>query len=1187
MNCQPIPLICGLLGVLCGPLSSSGQTVPAWWPVESSGTPHDFRPATVGQLKNMAFHAMQEFNHRLTPFNLPGRGAGDEVARMVAGWMVVSAANAHAINQGQLKAVAQPFYDRMSQLGFWPRGWVPSLNAFGATDTAGRWHRISVGSPENPNEWALTPRYPWKFWQRASFWVQHERATLRLQPANVGQLKAVMNFDPLTLLRNSGLILLDGSGNPVFDGAGHVTPMDTDGDGFSDLIERLHGTDSTQSSSAPSSANPFADVQKVTGANPDGISDAAAARFLAQATWGPSLDSLADLKSKGLSTWIDEQMDENDGHLGFRPNQQGMTQVTWRDNSTSHWQVLWFDDWTGHTSHSPKDSALLINYDIISGRPDEYWEPNYDSAAAIFPILFASGDPNQQGIILSEVNDRRFYIHGEGGLVSYLQSLVNQYNENNPSTPISQETALSYWHDGYTPPGASAIPGTHSRQTSAVFARLDGRWLMTDPLNASSSLPYASYTGPAANVNSSDYPSQLLSPTGNTAWAALRDAADPAERGPYLDTAFPKRGLEPYMFYCHWRKMVLDRPLWLAAFTHSWLAPGFVPPLRTLPWPYAFGSADPQSMEFTGRQATAGLEDAWLRRALYDPDQLRQRMAWALSQIIVASNFESFAQDRIGLPAAAHFYDLLNYRAFRRFEDLLLDVTFHPLMAHWLTYIGSDGATDPNDTRLHPDENYAREIMQLFSMGLNQLHDDGTPSLDADGNKLPTYTQEDIRQLARVFTGMVSRSTNTTADCLPLSVQATGAGPGHDARSKTFLGLHLPAQTHTAATAEAEIRQAVRHIASRPSVAPYICRQLIQHLVTSNPSPSYVKRVVTAWRTHSNASDHLGRVIRAILMDAEARSADTALAGRGSGRLRDPLQRQLSLMRAFHAGADYGRGDADITRAEVHPLDSPSWGWGHYLADPMHWFRDAQQYPMGSPSVFSFYEPAYSPAGEVYNARLRAPEFQILNSATAAALTQRLWLDTDFHPPATPLRVTAQQAPLSVGSRNLLEGELILHYIHNGNDPAFRQFSVDPAPVIQQGSSSLPMPHPEVEGFRSQTYHSTQREALIRLWHDPPYTTPGSSLSHQNKALRLHFGPLDTDGDSQPDIHAPVIENGDASKYITQLDTLLCAGRMSSATRTALLSAINSAAPVTGDPHYKERAALQLLLMTPEASLIR
>jgi len=354
----------------------------------------------------------------------------------------------------------------------------------------------------------------------------------------------------------------------------------------------------------------------------------------------------------------------------------------------------------------------------------------------------------------------------------------------------------------------------------------------------------------------------------------------------------------------------------------------------------------------------------WWQTAVQAPDQLRQRMAFALSEILVVS-------DR-GLPgadpaAASAYYDLLVKNAFGNFRDLLLDVTLSPAMGYYLSMLRNEKG-DPVRGTL-PDENYAREIMQLFTIGLNKLHPDGTLMLDAYGAPIPTYTQETIMGLARVFTGW--------------SYQHTGDGePNFRWGPKNFRDpmMHYPEYHETGdklllesmvlpggMSGRAELEFVVDMLFNHPNVGPFISRRLIQRFVTSNPSPGYVYRVARVFADNGDGvRGDLGAVIRAILLDPEARS--TALAATlGFGKLREPLLRMTHLWRTFHA-----------LPLEEHPFS-------YYNPE-----REMLQSPLRAPTVFNFFEPGYAQPGILAAAGLVAPEFQITNEQSLVATTNIL-----------------------------------------------------------------------------------------------------------------------------------------------------------------------------------------------------
>jgi uncharacterized protein (DUF1800 family) len=376
--------------------------------------------------------------------------------------------------------------------------------------------------------------------------------------------------------------------------------------------------------------------------------------------------------------------------------------------------------------------------------------------------------------------------------------------------------------------------------------------------------------------------------------------------------------------------------------------------------------------------------EAWFRRALYAPDQLRQRMAFALSQIFVVSDRSGGLE---GNPfALAQYYDLLVEHAFGSYRDLLQAVTLHPAMGVYLSMMGNQKPDPAANSR--PDENYAREIMQLFSIGLVMLEADGTQRDGDPGTPgtqpIPTYDQDAIRGFAHVFTGWKWRECEDSRQDRPWEWQYCGPLPEteadsgwmspmrpvafqHDAETKALLSyqgvgrgtvLSIPA----GGDARSDLAAALDTLAMHPNVAPFISRQLIQRFVTSNPSPAYVARVGAVFNDDgSGAYGNLGAVLRAILLDPEARDLSVA-ADSGYGKLREPLLRRTHLWRALDASSRSGR---------------------YFEWSLQERFGQA---PLGSPSVFNFYFPHYSPPGEIAEAGLVAPEFQITTDTAIVAL---------------------------------------------------------------------------------------------------------------------------------------------------------------------------------------------------------
>lgn len=349
---------------------------------------------------------------------------------------------------------------------------------------------------------------------------------------------------------------------------------------------------------------------------------------------------------------------------------------------------------------------------------------------------------------------------------------------------------------------------------------------------------------------------------------------------------------------------------------------------------------------------------AWWQYVMTSPDVLRARVALALSEIFVVSE----APDLISYPLVlADYYKMLMQHSFGNYRDLLYEVSLHPAMGTYLSHMNNP-KSDVTINRF-PDENYAREIMQLFSIGLYQLHPDGTRILDGDGNFIPTYSHTEIAGLAKVFTGL-SWGTSTFFNEygwededfeIPMQMFNDWHEPG---TKQLFNGIVIP--NRVPVDGMADINDAIDHLFNHQNVGPFIGTRLIQRLVTSNPSPEYVARVTAVFNDNgAGVRGDFKAVIRAILTDKEAR--DCSLIGDPHhGMLREPLVRYTHISRAFNAASTSGR-------------------YNNSLYD----FRMlAGQSPLGSPTVFNFFRPDYQPIGPVEQAGLVAPEFQITNSQT-------------------------------------------------------------------------------------------------------------------------------------------------------------------------------------------------------------
>ncbi|MES2706276.1 MAG: DUF1800 family protein [Verrucomicrobiota bacterium] len=351
-----------------------------------------------------------------------------------------------------------------------------------------------------------------------------------------------------------------------------------------------------------------------------------------------------------------------------------------------------------------------------------------------------------------------------------------------------------------------------------------------------------------------------------------------------------------------------------------------------------------------------------------DYDPVRQRVAYSLSQIFVVSDRpETLAVEYLGM---ANYYDVLVRNALGNFRTLLFDVATHPVMGYYLSHVKNKKANAALNT--FPDENFAREVMQLFSIGLWQLHPDGTRMLDPQGQPIPTYTNANITEFARVFTGLsYGPATQNNFDAYPNPPQwivpMRGFDVYHDLAPKTLLnGAATPARTasspDTGTATLLDVNAAVDNLFNHPNVGPFIGRLLIQRLVTSNPSPAYIGRVAAAFADNgSGVRGDMKAFIKAILLDPEARDG-TKLADPAWGKPREPFLRCVNYARAFNAKSS---------------------GMDFYQVAQFNF--DQQQQPYNSPSVFNFYLPNYTPPGVVGAAGLVAPEFQILNATTAVS----------------------------------------------------------------------------------------------------------------------------------------------------------------------------------------------------------
>jgi uncharacterized protein (DUF1800 family) len=380
-----------------------------------------------------------------------------------------------------------------------------------------------------------------------------------------------------------------------------------------------------------------------------------------------------------------------------------------------------------------------------------------------------------------------------------------------------------------------------------------------------------------------------------------------------------------------------------------------------------FSMPAPSHMEYINQQAPRtqngkpvdemAYEAIW-QQWLYSPAQLRARMSFALSQIFVVSNIAPDLRPE----AMASYMDMLNRNAFGNYRQLLEDVTLHPAMGYYLNMIESE-KEDP-DKGTHPNENYAREVLQLFSIGLVQLNLDGTPKKDADGKTIPTYNEDVVKGFAKAFSGWSFGGRDTTKAnmfangdenwTIPMQPWASK----HSTATKLLLdGKSVPAGQ----TPQQDLAAAIDSIFNHPNVAPFISRRLIQRFVTSNPTPAYIQRVATVFGNNgAGVRGDLRSVMIAVLTDIEARdpsSVTTAVYG----KQREPVIRFANMLRALNAKAASGHN-------EIHYLDSADNALG--------------QSPLLAPSVFNFFSPDFKSPGEISAAGMVAPEFQSTTETT-------------------------------------------------------------------------------------------------------------------------------------------------------------------------------------------------------------
>jgi uncharacterized protein (DUF1800 family) len=362
------------------------------------------------------------------------------------------------------------------------------------------------------------------------------------------------------------------------------------------------------------------------------------------------------------------------------------------------------------------------------------------------------------------------------------------------------------------------------------------------------------------------------------------------------------------------------------------------------------------------------LQQTFWQQAMTGGDQLRQRVKYALTEMMVISSTNPAVAN---MPRGmANYYDVLGADAFGNFRQLLEDVTLNPMMGQFLSMQGNEGS----NLNVDPDENYAREVMQLFTIGLYQLNPDGTQVLNPAGQPIPTYSNNDVMGLASVFTGFSWNVPGNQSDTA-WSNCCMYVGPGfgeeilpmqgypshHSTAQKSFLGATIPASSNPDPVGDLKI--ALDTLFNHPNLPPFFSKQLIQHLVTSNPSPAYVARVAAVFQNDgTGVRGNLQAVIQAILLDPEARGLAPASSNPQYGKVREALIRYTEWARAFTAQSRNGAFNLGSTEDPIYGLGEMS---------------------LRSPTVFNWFAPGYVPPGtSISAAGLVAPEMEMTDVST-------------------------------------------------------------------------------------------------------------------------------------------------------------------------------------------------------------
>ena len=468
---------------------------------------------------------------------------------------------------------------------------------------------------------------------------------------------------------------------------------------------------------------------------------------------------------------------------------------------------------------------------------------------------------------------------------------------------------------------------------------------------------------------------------------------------------------------------------------------------------------------------------AWFDIAIKAKDQLRKKTTYALSQIVVESLAEPIFTRRA--EAISRYFDILQQNAFRSYKDLLIDISHSSSMSLYLTFNGNKKEYTQNGSIVYPDENYAREIMQLFSIGLKELNLDGTPILDKDGNTIPTYTQKDITEIARVFTGWDIKQNArygligfTRGD---LTHPCEFTKEYHDFKEKKVLGKTIPAGL----SGDEDIEALVDILMEHKNIAPFISKILIQRLTKSNPSSEYVERVAKVFNDNGNGiKGDLKAVIKAIFTDKEFWED---IKAKKVVKFKEPLVALTQFFRAFHAKPfpKFRLKGKDFDIEDTFFFNDPS-----YLG----------QVPGRAFSVFNFYDKEFIPNDKVFqNKHLVAPEIQIQTEAKVIGFNNALF---------TLLRYYEKSLGLS------FNGNLNWNRLHLDCKDEFDSFEKEIDGTLDR---NITLQDITLKEDREQSKGETKREkALKALINELDIKLTGGSLSDEfkNELFNRHIDTL-------------------------------------------------------------------------------